>query len=246
MAAAATPMVSSPIFTASFADPFPVPFGHKIEAIEGSTSTTQGVLRPIVHMDEHLKLIRSSIGANYISPHEYPLMGGYHDGLYYQPIPVPQDIIPHMGLVIGKEGFYFKKITEASGVMLIWYNLKEKMVEVFSGQTRYHHDGNDGLGSFEYCDDIVGGDENDVWMEYFLDGKALVDDAVERIHVRFATVRDYLIQKELEKTNGFRFPKEFTFDKWIEEQRAMSYLATGRDAPGDDEDATASAEGFSS
>jgi hypothetical protein len=223
MAAVAVSTSSSPMFSASRADPFPIPFGFKMEP--GETST--GVYRPIVHMDEHLKLIRSFTGSSYVSPSEYPIQGGYHDGLFYQPVPVPKDLIPHMGLIIGKEGFYFKKITEASGVMLIWYNKREEIVEIFGGQTRYSHDGNDGIGSFEYCDDIVGGDEHEVWMDYFLDGKQLMDDAMERIYCRFSTVREYIILKEIEKESGVKFPKGFGLEDYMKLQSAMASSSSG-------------------
>jgi hypothetical protein len=206
-AATVTPSPSPKMFSAPKGDSFPVPFGYKM--------VEPGKYQPIVHMDDYLKLVRSSFGSTVVaSPTEYPSIGGYHDGLFFQSIPVPSDLQKDIGMIIGKEGFYFKKITEASGVMLIWYNKREQTVEVFGGQTRYHHDGNDGMGAFEFCDDIVGGDEHEVFMDYFMDGRFLMEDAMWRIYDRFEVVREQLLKREIEKVTGERLPKEFNVLEW--------------------------------
>lgn len=191
------------MYEAPKGDCFPVPFGYKM--------VEPGKYQPIVHMDDYLKLVRSSYGASVVaSPTEYPSIGGYHDGLFFQSIPVPSDLQKDIGMVIGKEGFYFKKITEASGVMLIWYNKREQTIEVFGGQTRYRHDANDGMGAFDFCDDIVGNDEHEVWMDYFMDGRFIMEDAMWRIYDRFEVVRDQLLKRDIEKATGCRFEKDFS------------------------------------
>ena len=113
---------------------------------------------------------------------------GFQSGNHYGEIEVPECLVPSIGYVIGREGFYFKAITSASGVMTVFFNPTSKKVEITSGNTRFVR-GTDGTVAFEHPDDLVSGDPDwdDVSDEgEFIGGSALIADAKGRLAERFA------------------------------------------------------------
>ena len=48
---------------------------------------------------------------------------------FYTQVTVPDEINP--AIMIGREGFYLKRITEHSGAQYIWYDRERKVVEVW-------------------------------------------------------------------------------------------------------------------
>lgn len=65
-----------------------------------------------------------------------PVRGYYSPPLLHQNIkcnkvPVPDEFLPDMGLVIGKNGVHFKWITERSKVAYIFFCVKTKQIEVW-------------------------------------------------------------------------------------------------------------------
>ena len=113
---------------------------------------------------------------------------GFQSGNHYGEIDVPECLVPSIGYVIRREGFYFKAITTASGVMTVFFNPDSKKVEITSGNTRFVR-GTDGAVAFEHPDDLVSGnpDWDDVSDEgEFIGGSALIADAKGRLAERFA------------------------------------------------------------
>jgi len=113
---------------------------------------------------------------------------GFQSGNHYGEVDVPECLVPSIGYVIGREGFYFKAITTASGVMTVFFNPDSKKVEITSGNTRFVR-GVGGAVAFEYPDDLVSGDPDwdDVSDEAeFIGGSALIADAKARLEERFA------------------------------------------------------------
>jgi hypothetical protein len=86
----------------------------------------------------------SSVTMSAFPPHvlprgyEYNMPGQYNPPVntHYTEVRVPEDLVAHMGAVIGKNGFYFKAITQASRVYYIWYNPARKAVEVWGPERR--------------------------------------------------------------------------------------------------------------
>ena len=76
----------------------------------------------------------------HVLPHgfAYNTPGTYNPPLHshYSEVRVPDDLLPHMGSVIGKAGFYFKAITQAARVYYIWFNPARQAVEVWGPERR--------------------------------------------------------------------------------------------------------------
>jgi hypothetical protein len=103
----------------------------------------------------------------------------------YCEINVPEDLLENIGYVIGKNGYYFKKITEASGVSFIWFNKDNKTIEICCTDTPFNFETED----FCFADDVIGAtpeDVDDVLMDKVSE---YIESARERIFDRFERCR---------------------------------------------------------
>jgi hypothetical protein len=106
----------------------------------------------------------------------------------YSELPVPSDLIQNIGYIIGKDGYYFKKITEASGVSFIWFNKTTQKIEICCTDTPYDHAHND----FFYPDDIVGTTPEIVDEVLVENVEECIQNAKDRILDRFIRCRNEL------------------------------------------------------
>jgi hypothetical protein len=55
---------------------------------------------------------------------------------FYTQVSLTDDDVRYIGLIIGRGGFYFKKITEAARVDYIWYDPDRKAIEIWGPERR--------------------------------------------------------------------------------------------------------------
>jgi hypothetical protein len=120
----------------------------------------------------------------------FPNMDGYAE------IQVPSDLIGNIGYVIGRNGFYFKKITEASGTSYIWFNKKTGNIEVYCLDTSFDMSSR----SFHHPDDVIGATPEDVEEEMMDQVSENLQSARDRIYDRFERCREELGGKSREFT----------------------------------------------
>lgn len=99
----------------------------------------------------------------------------------YSEIPVPKELIGDIGYVIGRNGYYFKKITEASGASFIWFNKNTSVVEIYCLDTPF----NMTSGSFHCADDVIGATPEDVDEELMDEVSEHLEIARSKIYERF-------------------------------------------------------------
>jgi hypothetical protein len=124
---------------------------------------------------------------------------GFASGNHYSELDVPEDLIASIGYVIGREGFYFREITRASGVMTIFFNPTTHKIEITSGNTRFRHAETAGVDpsgatvikpySFDLPEWIDGDDAD------FFEGCDLITDARQRLVDRFDRCRSELASR---------------------------------------------------
>ena len=106
----------------------------------------------------------------------------------YSEIPVPNDLVENIGYVIGREGFYFKKITEASGTSYIWFNKKTSRIEIYCLDTSLDMTSH----TFHHADDVIGATPEDVEEEMMEQVSENIQSARTRIYERFERCRSEL------------------------------------------------------
>jgi len=106
----------------------------------------------------------------------------------YAEIQVPNDLVENIGYVIGRNGFYFKKITEASGTSYIWFNKKTSKIEIYCLDTSLDMSSH----SFHHADDVIGATPEDVEEEMMDQVSENIQSARTRIYERFDRCRDEL------------------------------------------------------
>jgi hypothetical protein len=55
---------------------------------------------------------------------------------FYTQVSLTDEDIKYIGLIIGRSGFYFKKITQAARVDYIWYDPDRKAIEIWGSERR--------------------------------------------------------------------------------------------------------------
>jgi len=69
--------------------------------------------------------------------YSFPETGVYlPPSAHYTEVPLDEEDQNRIGLIIGKNGFYFKRITEAARVYYLWYNPKRCAVEIWGPEKR--------------------------------------------------------------------------------------------------------------
>lgn len=101
-------------------------------------------------------------------------------GNTYSTFKVPTKLIPHIGYVVGKNGFYLKKITEASRASFLWFNQETGLIEIVVCPTPFNHSEK----NYEFEDDFVGVDEI-LESDLFDYTSSIVEDVHNRLQSRF-------------------------------------------------------------
>ena len=69
--------------------------------------------------------------------YSFPAQGVYcPPSAHYTEVPLSEEDESRIGLIIGKGGFYFKRITEAARVYYMWYNPQRHAVEIWGPENR--------------------------------------------------------------------------------------------------------------
>lgn len=121
---------------------------------------------------------------------------GFISGNHYGEVNVPEELWDDIGYVIGKQGFYMRMITEASGAESILYNPATHKFEITAGNARFHYPiktAEDLFGvpimtppRFDEAEWVCGEDDE------FFEGNDIVQDARERLIARMERSREEL------------------------------------------------------
>ena len=69
--------------------------------------------------------------------YQFPAQGVYcPPSAHYTEVPLSEEDESRIGLIIGKGGFYFKRITEAARVYYMWFNPQRHAVEIWGPENR--------------------------------------------------------------------------------------------------------------
>jgi len=109
---------------------------------------------------------------------------GYPGGNHHGTLDVPPELVRDMGYVIGKDGYYFYRITEAAGAIALWYDSYQRKVVIISGNTRYV---NGGFLPEDTTDDEYSG------------GNAIIQDVINRLKERFDRCRKELYWRKIDQ-----------------------------------------------